>query len=102
MGGWVSGWADARTRITCTDFCICRAEGGGRLSSLFPAAAIGNVEEAESMERALAPLLEEGMLQQLLDLLCLLRLLRSRGAAVVAPWEVLVRATCHTLHCQSL
>ena len=52
----------------------------------------GNVEESEAVERALAPLLEEGMLQHLLDLLCLLRLLRSRGAAVVAPWEVLVRA----------
>ncbi|KAK9905588.1 hypothetical protein WJX75_002584 [Coccomyxa subellipsoidea] len=54
------------------------------------AKAPGNVEESEAVERALAPLLEEGMLQHLLDLLCLLRLLRSRGAAVPAPWEVLV------------
>ena len=42
------------------------------------------------MERALAPLLDEGMLQHLLDLLRLLRLLRARGAPVVVPWEVLV------------
>jgi hypothetical protein len=50
----------------------------------------GSEKEANIIDEALSPLVDEGVLFLLLDLLRLLRLLRSRGAAVVAPWEVLV------------
>ncbi len=76
----------------------------GILMRLFVGLLSGNVDEAEAMERALAPLLDEGMLQHLLDLLRLLRLLRARGAAVVAPWEVLVSTglCCAALHADNV
>ena len=47
-------------------------------------------EEAEALERALAPVLEQGALEVLLEYAQLLRLLRARGAHVVAAWEALV------------
>ena len=63
----------------------------------------GNPEQAEGLERALAPVLASGILETLLGALGLLRLLRARGAPVLAPWEaalleallVLVTASHH-------
>lgn len=45
--------------------------------------------EAEALEVALAPILDEAVLSQVLELLRLLRALRSRGGDVIAAWEAL-------------
>ena len=50
-------------------------------------ARAGTPEQAEALERALAPLADEGVPETLLGALGLLRLLRTRGAPVLAPWE---------------
>ncbi len=58
----------------------------------------GSAEEAGAIDRALGPLLDEGALFLLLDLLRLLRLLRAQGVSVVAPWEILVQFPSHIGH----
>jgi len=50
---------------------------------------VGTKAEAEALEVALAPILDEAVLGQLLELLRLLRALHCRGADVIAAWEAL-------------
>ena len=49
----------------------------------------GTKAEAQALEAALAPVLDEAVLGQALELLRLLRALRCRGGDVIAAWEAL-------------
>ena len=76
------------TRIFCSRV-VHRASTHVCFTTFCSVVHSGSQTEAEALEAALAPILDEAVLSQVLELLRLLRALRCRGGDVIAAWEAL-------------